>query len=192
MNPPAAAPNVLPNSVADLLAHIATGTQPDYLLFWGHRPSRDGSIGKTCMSQWFEAGFAVDGLRYPTAEHFMMAGKARLFGDGEIAGQILAAAEPGAVKALGRKIRGFDEATWVAHRSGIVEAANLAKFSQNPALRDFLLATGEKVLVEASPVDAIWGIGLAADDARAQDPAQWPGLNLLGFALMQVRARLRA
>jgi len=182
----------LPVSVTELQAQVAAGFAPQYLLFWGHRAARDGAIGKSCLSQWFPAPFEVAGLRYPTAEHYMMAGKARLFGDAAIAAQILAAGEPGAVKALGRKIAGFDEAVWVAQRSRIVEEANLAKFGQNPALRDFLLATGAQVLVEASPVDAIWGIGLAADDARALDPAQWQGLNLLGFALMQVRERLRA
>ncbi|HEY4200891.1 MAG TPA: NADAR family protein [Devosiaceae bacterium] len=181
----------LPNSVTELQALVAAGAAPKYLLFWGHRPMRDGSIGKTCMSQWFEAAFTVDGVRYPTAEHYMMAGKARLFGDEEIARRIVDTAEPGAVKALGRKIRGFDEETWRQRRSAIVEAGNLAKFSQNPRLREFLVGTGEQVLVEASPVDAIWGIGLAADDPRAADPAQWPGLNLLGFALMRVRGALK-
>ncbi|HEY4202952.1 MAG TPA: NADAR family protein, partial [Devosiaceae bacterium] len=175
------------HSVAELQALIAGGAQPRYLMFWGHRPARDGAIGKACMSQWFEAAFTVDGVRYPTAEHYMMAGKARLFGDEEIAHRVVDTAEPGAVKALGRKIRGFDEGTWRQHCSAIVEAGNLAKFAQDPRLREFLRGTGERVLVEASPVDAIWGIGLAAADPRAADPAQWPGPNLLGFALMRVR-----
>jgi ribA/ribD-fused uncharacterized protein len=184
-------PAHLANSVAELLAAVNAGMHAQYLLFWGHRAPRDGGTGKSCLSQWYPAPFEVDGVRYATAEHYMMAGKARLFGDTEIAGRIVANDDPGAVKALGRKIKGFDEATWTQHRRAIVEAGNFAKFSQNAPLRKFLLATGENVLVEASPVDAIWGIGLAAEDARALDPAQWQGLNLLGFALMQVRARLR-
>lgn len=180
-----------PDNLAALQAQAAAGVPLNYLLFWGHRPARDGSVGKSCFSQWYEAAFETQGQRYATAEHYMMAAKARLFGDTEAAAQIVAAPNPGAAKALGRKIRNFDEAKWLANRDTIVEAANLAKFSQNVGLRDFLLATGEQVLVEASPIDAIWGIGLAADDPRATDPAQWPGLNLLGFALMRVRARLR-
>jgi ribA/ribD-fused uncharacterized protein len=64
---------------------------------------------------------------------------------------------------------------------------NLAKFSQNPLLERFLLETGTRVLVEAAPRDLIWGIGLGQNDPRAQDPATWQGLNLLGFALMEVR-----
>lgn len=181
----------IPNSVAELQALIAAGAQPKYVMFWGHRPLRDGSVGKSCFSQWFESAFTVEGVRYPTAEHYMMAAKARLFGEEETALQIAATKEPGAVKALGRRIANFDEATWQQQRSAIVEAGNLAKFEQNPQLREFLVGTGERVLVEASPVDAIWGIGLAEDDPRAADPAQWQGLNLLGFALMQVRERLR-
>jgi ribA/ribD-fused uncharacterized protein len=186
-----ATPAHLANSTAELLTAAAAGAHPVYLLFRGHRAPKDGSTGKSCLSQWFPAPFEVDGVRYATAEHYMMAGKARLFGDAEIAGRIVANEDPSTVKALGRRIKGFDEATWTQHRCTIVEAGNLAKFSQNAALRKFLLDTSEDVLVEASPVDAIWGIGLAADDARALDPAQWQGLNLLGFALMQVRRRLR-
>ena len=85
---------------------------------------------------------------------------------------------------------GYDDARWVAHRFDAVVRGNQAKFSQAKRLREFLAATAPRVLVEASPVDAIWGIGMAADDPRATDPRQWAGLNLLGFALMAVRDRL--
>ncbi|ABX38389.1 conserved hypothetical protein [Delftia acidovorans SPH-1] len=179
-------------SLQDLQHAMAQGLTPRFLPFWGHQPAADGSIGKTCMSQWFEAGFEVEGQHYPTAEHFMMAGKARLFGDEAAHAAIVRCRTPGEAKKLGRGIQGFDEAAWVAARMDIVVRANEAKFSQNPALARYLLNTGDRVLVEASPVDAIWGIGLAADDVRATDPARWQGLNLLGFALMQVRARLRS
>jgi len=67
----------------------------------------------------------------------------------------------------------------------------MAKFSQHPELGQFLLATGERVLVEASPQDRVWGVGLTADDERAASPRTWRGLNLLGFALMEVRHRLK-
>ena len=174
-----------------LLAHIAQGHRPEYLLFWGHTPPKDGSTNKSCFSQWFEAPFTVEGEHYATAEHFMMAGKARLFGDEEICAKILAARTPGDAKKLGRKIRGFDEGKWVEARFDIVTRGNIAKFSQNAAMGAFLLGTGDQVLVEASPVDALWGIGLAATDAEAQDPAQWRGLNLLGYALMVAREEIR-
>ncbi|MEV6523663.1 NADAR family protein [Longispora sp. NPDC051575] len=163
-----------------------------YLFFWGHRPQPDGSVGPGCLSQWWPAPFTVDGVRYGTAEHFMMAGKARLFGDTETAARILDAGGPGAVKALGRQVRGFDQATWEAHRLEIVVAGNVAKFGQHPALKTYLLGTRNRVLVEASPLDRIWGIGLAADDPRAADPTRWRGLNLLGVALMSARDQLAA
>lgn len=133
------------------------------------------------------APFEREGRRYPTAEHFMMAGKAELFGDLDTRDQIPRVSDPGRVKALGRQVKPFDEARWLAQRWDIVVAANLLKFGQNPALRAFLLGTGSKVLVEASPLDTIWGIGLAADAEAAGDPRRWNGLNLLGFALMEVR-----
>ncbi|QQQ79819.1 NADAR family protein [Saccharothrix sp. 6-C] len=162
-----------------------------YLFFWGHEARPGTPVGKQCLSQWWEAPFTVDGRVYPTAEHFMMWGKALLFDDEDTAARVLAARTPGEAKALGRRVRGFVEQEWVARRLDIVVRGNLAKFGAHDDLRGFLLGTGDRVLVEASPLDRVWGIGLAADDERAADPASWLGLNLLGEALMEVRARLR-
>ncbi len=179
-------------SVAQLRELSDAGEQPKYLLFWGHRPPTASGVGKGCLSQWWPAPFTVDGVVYPTAEHFMMAGKALLFGDSEAAERVVQASHPGAAKALGRQVRGFDEHLWAEQRFGIVVTGNMAKFSQHPQLGQFLLATGDRVLVEASPHDRVWGIGLAAEDERAASPRTWQGLNLLGFALMEVRHRLQA
>ncbi|MBB5020234.1 hypothetical protein HNQ59_003551 [Chitinivorax tropicus] len=173
-----------------LIAQVSAGHQVPFLHFWGHQPNHDGSPGKGCLSQWFPASFELDGDRYATAEHYMMAEKARLFSDEPIRQAILATPSPAEAKKLGRKIRGFHDQTWVDHRLDIVLQGNLAKFRQHAAMRAFLLSTGEQVLVEASPTDAIWGIGLSADHAHANHPGQWPGLNLLGFVLMAVRDRL--
>lgn len=179
-------------SVPELLAQIQAGRQPRYLFFWGHQPETDGRAGKGCLSQWFVAEFTVDGEHYRSAEHFMMAEKARLFGDGEAQAKILQCASPAQAKALGRTVRGFDSERWNAACFDIVVRGNAAKFGQNAGLKAYLLTTGERVLVEASPVDAIWGIGLTAQDALAQQPEHWHGLNLLGFALMVAREQLRA
>jgi ribA/ribD-fused uncharacterized protein len=165
----------------------AAGERFRFLYFWGHRPRADGGASAACFSQWFASPFVLEGVRYATAEHWMMAEKARLFGDDAALVRVLAKDDPSAAKAAGRGVRDFDDAYWMSHRFDIVVRGNLAKFEQHPLLRDFLLGTGDQVLVEASPVDAIWGIGLAAGDPRAQDPAEWQGLNLLGFALMTVR-----
>lgn len=162
-----------------------------YLFFWGHTPKEPGRTDQSCLSNWFPASFTMDGKRYPTTEHYMMAEKARLFGDDECLSRILAAKDPGAAKRLGREVRSFDEETWVAHRFEIVVAGNVEKFRQNDDLSEFLIGTGPKVLVEASPRDRIWGIGMGKDNPKATHPSQWNGLNLLGFALMEARARLQ-
>lgn len=163
----------------------------EYLFFWGHRPLPDGRIGKSCLSQWWPAEFTVDNEVYPTAEHFMMVGKARLFGDEQIAAKIFEAPTPDAAKSLGRKVKSFDDEIWTEHRYDIVVRGTEAKFSQNPPLHGYLVGTGNAVIVEASPVDPIWGIGLSADSPDARHPDRWRGLNLLGKALMDVRDRLR-
>ncbi|WP_431678442.1 NADAR family protein [Kitasatospora sp. KL5] len=173
-----------------LVALVKAGARPRYLLFWGHRPEPDGRIGPGSLSQWWPGEFTVDGVTYKTAEHWMMAGKARLFGDEETLARILAARTPGEAKKLGRMVRGFDEQRWAAERFDLVVEGNVAKFSQDEALRHYLVGTSQRVLVEASPLDRLWGIGLAADDNRATLPHEWRGLNLLGFALMEARARL--
>jgi ribA/ribD-fused uncharacterized protein len=174
------------DSVETLKRAIDSGWQPEFLLFWGHT-AKDQGIGRHVLSQWWPATFSVDGQAYATAEHYMMARKAELFGDQETLAAILRSPGPSQAKNLGRRVRGFEEERWLAHRFDITVRGNLAKFDQNPELRNWLLASSDAVIVEASPVDRIWGIGLSADDARARDPDVWPGLNLLGFALMKTR-----
>ena len=164
--------------------------RPKYLFFWGHRAAKDGRVTASCLSQWWPAAFEVGGTEYASAEHYMMAEKARLFGDDTIRAQVLAARTPAEAKALGRKVADFDGERWERERFAIVVAANAAKFAQHVPLREFLVQTGDRVLVEASPVDAVWGIGLTADHEDAGRPESWRGLNLLGFALMEVREHL--
>ncbi|KAA2262348.1 NADAR family protein [Solihabitans fulvus] len=176
-----------PRSVAELVAAERRGARLKFLFFWGHRPQTGGGVGPGCLSQWWPARFTVDGVAYATAEHYMMAGKARLFGHERMVARILDASSPGEAKALGRQVRGFAEDVWARHRFDLVVAANRAKFGQHPELLDYLRGTGRRILVEASPVDRVWGIGLAADDERAASPSRWRGENLLGFALMAVR-----
>jgi ribA/ribD-fused uncharacterized protein len=177
--------------VEQLCTRFNAGESMKFMFFWGHQRPGSG-VSASCLSQWYGAPFVIGSDRYPTAEHCMMAEKAALFADDEIRAKVLAAPNPGAAKALGRHVRGFDEARWVEARFAIVCRANEAKFTQSPELGAFLAQTGNRVLVEASPVDRIWGIGLAQDDECAGNPNQWRGLNLLGFALMQVRERLAA
>ena len=174
-----------------LLAAIRAGRAPTYLHFWGHKAPERGAPGNHFLSQWWPAPFSVDDVRYATAEHFMMAEKARLFGDAENRARILDARSPSAAKRIGREVRGFDDERWSGARVEAVVRGNRAKLTQNPELRDFLMGAGTEVFVEASPKDRIWGIGLRESDPRASDPTRWRGLNLLGFALTRVRDELR-
>ena len=168
-----------------------SGEQLKYLFFWGNQEREVGVISKACLSQWYDAPFTHQGHRYYTSEHWMMAEKARLFGEPETAKVIIQTRKPGKVKALGRQIAAFDQDVWNKHRFEIVVQGNVLKFLQNPRLQEFILSTGYRVLVEASPVDQIWGIGLAGHDPKARIVEEWKGENLLGFALMEVRDRLR-
>lgn len=160
-----------------------------YVFFWGHT-QKDNEITKTCFSQWYPCTFVVDGITYYTAEQYMMAQKALLFQDEDIFHEIMEAKHPKEYKALGRKIRGFDEKVWNEKKGQIVIEGNYAKFSQNESLKEFLLTTGNRVLVEASPYDKVWGIKLAANTPNIENPTIWKGENLLGFALMEVREML--
>jgi ribA/ribD-fused uncharacterized protein len=141
----------------------------------------------SCLSQWYIAPFRFEGQRFKTAEQYMMYEKARLFGDVLVAAKILKAKDPRKAKELGRQVKGFKEHIWASKRFGIVVDGNLAKFSQNKKIKKYLLSTKPKVLVEASPYDKIWGIGLSEDNAWCCNPFKWRGTNLLGFALMEVR-----
>ncbi|OTG79266.1 hypothetical protein B9T33_12350 [Acinetobacter sp. ANC 5054] len=176
--------------LTDLQEQVQQGQKFKYLCFWGHTQKQKDSVDKSCFSQWFPSPFVIDDVEYKTAEHFMMAQKAKLFADEEIFQKILEANHPNEAKALGRKIQNYQENVWLEHRFDVVVKGNIAKFTQHPELKAFLLNTQERILVEASPVDKIWGIGLATDDEKAEKPLQWKGLNLLGFALMVVRTQL--
>jgi ribA/ribD-fused uncharacterized protein len=139
---------------------------------------------------WWPAPLRIDGVSYATAEHWMMAAKARLFGDDQALAAVLAAGSPGDAKAAGRAVRGYRDQAWAAARLDLVVTGSVAKFRQNPDLADFLLGTGSQVLVEASPHDRIWGTGLGAGSPDIGRPSRRPGTNLLGFALMNARDQL--
>lgn len=170
-----------------LLEAVKQPERVKYLFFWGHTPNKDGSIGASCLSQWWMSDFEVDGVVYPSAEHWMMAGKARLFNDEEHLNQILNCKTPAEAKKLGRMVENFDSEIWNANAYNIVVQGSIHKFGQNPELKEFLLSTENRVLVEASPRDRIWGIGMGKNNEHAEHPEFWRGTNLLGFALMEAR-----
>lgn len=160
------------------------------IYFWGHTPDSK-KITKSCLSQWYDVYFEVDGVQYHTTEQYMMASKAQLFGDKDTWNEIMNACSPAEYKKLGRKVKGFDATVWDEKKLDIVVEGNKAKFSQNPDLKEFLLATGNAILAEASPYDKIWGIGLDSGTASNGSIEDWNGENLLGCALMEVRDYLK-
>lgn len=150
-----------------------------YIFFWGGP-----------FSQWFKSDFTIGGTTYNCAEQYMMAQKATLFGDTESHEAIMKTRDPSKQKAIGRTVKNFDANKWNLVCREVVYKVNLAKFS-SPALRQILLDTGDKEIVEASPYDRIWGIGLGTDDPRCLDKSKWQGTNWLGIAIMEVRDTFR-
>lgn len=180
-----------PTDRESLIAAVRRGERFRFRYFWGHRPRPDGQLSDSCLSQWWRADFEVDGQSYSSAEQFMMAEKARVFGDELTREQVLNVHDPAAIKQLGRAVRDFDIEVWEKHSFEIVVAGNVAKFSQCPRLTSYLLSTTDEVLVEASPTDVVWGIGATRGDPTSRHPDQWRGLNLLGFALMRARREIQ-
>ena len=156
------------------------------IYFWGHTPNPK-KITAVCLSQWYDCYFEVEGVQYHTTEQYMMASKAKLFGDDEVFQEIMMAYHPHDYKKLGRKVRGFNPGLWDERKYNIVVEGNKAKFGQNTDIREFLLSTRDAILAEASPYDKIWGIGLDRETAMKGTVEQWQGENLLGCALMEVR-----
>lgn len=188
---PIGKPDGMKYNIEWLVTEMGKENRVKFLFFWGHQKSRSGEITASCFSQWWDSPFIVNNVKYCTSEHWMMSQKALLFEDAETYNKIIMAKSPKEAKELGRQVRNFDELKWNNRRFDIVVEGNLHKFSQSDELKEFLLSTKERVLVEASPLDSIWGIGLASDSKNAENPALWNGLNLLGFALMEVRDLIR-
>lgn len=164
----------------------------EHIYFWGHQSNKDNKIGKSCLSQWWPTNFKDSrGREYKTSEQWMMAEKARVFSDLEILERILSTEDPKEAKQLGREVTYFDDNIWSEKSYDIVVEGNLLKFDQNKELKDYLISTGDSILVEASPYDKIWGIGMKQDDEGIKNPKNWKGKNLLGFALMEVRDLLK-
>ena len=153
-------------------------TMKDYLFFYETQSP---------LSQWYKCNFTENGIIFQSAEQYMMYHKALLFDDNEIATKILATTNQRKQKELGRLVQNFKENVWIKHRAEIVYNGNLLKFQQNPELKEYLISTSGKILVEASPTDCIWGIGLDSNQPESANVRHWKGLNLLGYALTQVR-----
>lgn len=149
----------------------------NYYFFWNETP----------FSQWAKSKFVIDDIIYNCAEQYMMACKARMFGDRDKEISIMEATHPREQKQLGRQVKGFHSDRWNHVARDVVYEGNKAKFIQNKKMKEQLFETYPKILVEASPYDKIWGIGLNAKDAQNTSPDEWPGLNWLGQVLTELR-----
>ncbi len=166
----------------------------EYIAFWGAKPSK--LINKESFSNFFETHFTLTiksgSYHFNCVEQFFMWYKAKKFKDQEIADKILMSNyNPKEVKRLGRQVKNYNDKEWDAVRASVMRTGLRLKFTQNEALKELLLSTGDKILVEASPYDRIWGAGIRENDSRISDPEKWPGKNLLGQLLMELREELR-
>ena len=159
----------------------------DKLFFWGHT-EHGSKVTKACLSNFYPCEFEFNDKMFNFSEQCFMYQKALLFNDFEVAEQILNETDVRKIKALGRKVKNFNNELWDKHKEDFMFNACYAKFSQNNELKDFLLSTGNREIVEASPVDNIWGIGFSSDNAM-KNINKW-GQNLLGKVLMKVREDL--
>ena len=152
-----------------------------HVFFWGGE-----------LSNWFWSKFKYKDITFDNTEQAFMWEKANVFCDKETADKILRTPNPKENKKLGRQVTGFNTEEWIMYSYIFMVAVNYCKYSQNPELKEILLSTGDKTLVEASPVDKIWGIGIHWRDDDCLDETKWQGMNLLGKALMHVRDELKA
>lgn len=179
-------------SIESMQKEKEEGKKRDKIFFWGGKPSKETrTVGKECLSQWYMADFYVGHVKYCCMEQYMMSKKALLFGDSDVNEKIMKSFNQREIKSLGRKIKGFDEEIWSLFKRPIILTGNFYKFSQIDNIRKYLLSTGDDMLIEASPYDSIWGIGMGAEEASQCGIDKWRGQNLLGFALMEVRDELK-
>jgi ribA/ribD-fused uncharacterized protein len=169
-----------------ILYQLNHGVEMNFITFW-KGDKGNGKVGHEVFSQWYPSRIEFKGIVFPTAEHWMMYQKAILFEDIESASKVLSSQNPFTAKRIGKAVKDFDETIWAENRQMIVANGNYLKFTQNKKLLKILLDSYPSVLVEASPYDFIWGAGLSYEDERISKPEDWPGLNLLGFTVMQVR-----
>jgi len=157
-----------------------TMTTRNYYFFWKHR-----------LSQWHMVDFVISGIKYCCCEQYMMHKKALLFNDYVIATEIMKTNSPKLHQELGRKIKDFDQTLWDSNKERIVYDANIARFTQSEPCRELLFSTDQALLVEASPYDIVWGVGLGKDDPRILNESNWRGQNLLGKILTKIRDEIK-
>lgn len=176
-------------SIDALIKEYKKENRHKFVFFYGHT-QKGKEIDKSCFSQWFITDFIINNIKYNCTEQYMMAEKARLFKDEKMLEKIMKTCHPKEMKAYGRAVENFNKTIWEENCYRIVKTGNMAKFSQNIELLNFIKLTNKRILVEASPRDRIWGIGMGINNPNVENPLAWRGKNLLGFALTEVRDEL--
>ena len=151
-----------------------------------HSPEEENGY----LSNWYSSPFKIGDKQFSSAEQYMMYRKALCFKDEETAKKIMGTEDVRLIKALGREVHDYVDSIWASQREEAVYEGLLAKFKENPELKERLLSTGDTLLAECALNDRIWGIGLSMKDVERLDPDKWRGMNLLGKALMKVREAL--
>lgn len=145
------------------------------------------------IAQWHMADMIAPPLatKYNCCEQYMMHQKALLFEDREIAERIMKAVKPKEHQDLGKLVKGFDKEVWDANKYNIVANGNWLKFTQNTyLLKELLDLPHDKIFVEASPIDLVWGVGLDENNPKIDDEINWRGQNLLGKVITETRNRI--
>ena len=172
------------STIANRKLNIAQ-LETDAIFF--HKPEEPNGY----LSNWYPSPFDLDGIRFSSAEQYIMYSKCRIFGDEASARAVLATDDPAGQQAIGKGAAGFIGAVWAGARQMVAFRGLMEKFRQNEELKRKLLDTGDAVLVECAGSDAIWACGIRLNDERRFDASRWKGTNILGFALMEVRRSLK-
>lgn len=177
-----------------MLSKLGFKTTDDMNLvyFWKPKPQQRGVVDAACCCQWWLSKFTFEGVGFRSAEHAMMYGKAKMFNDAQAMAAILEEPHPHAAKAIGRQVQNFDQNQWEMESYKLVREINEAKFTQDPSLKKWLMSLPKNtVIVETSPYDRIWGIGLAENEpVDLTNINNWQGQNKLGFAITEVFQKL--
>ena len=184
------APAEEPKKKRVLKAKVAKEAEPgeEPVFFFSGNPALNDT---KMFSNMHEAPVQIDGMTFPTVEHYFQWSKAKMFGDAEAQAKILKTPSPKSVKAYGKKVKNFDEEAWKEKRDSVMEVAVKAKLMQHPDILKKLRETGTRPIAEADPRGKYWGIGTSADTSKAKDPSRWPGENKMGKILMRLRDELK-
>jgi ribA/ribD-fused uncharacterized protein len=162
------------------------GEEPVFF-FMGNPALNDNKV----FSNMHEAPVQIDGVTFPTVEHYFQWSKAKMFGDADIQGKIMKTASPKSAKAYGKKVKNFDGEAWNEKRDSVMRVAVKAKLMQHPDILKKLRETGTRPIAEADPRGKYWGIGTSAETSKAKDVSRWPGQNKMGKILMELRDELK-